>query len=272
MSIVSGQEAVVDVMMVLHNPDGQVLFGLRAAHLHAGGQYNLPSGKVEAGEDAVSAVIRETREETGVSVPSADLLALGVVHTAGSPGPRVAIVFAAAHDPIRHGLVVNAEPDKCDSLVWADPAIPPQPLESYNAAALGLFVHPGPPLIIHGWPRPVHRMRLRRRWFDLLAAGRKTVELRLHDHRRAAVQPGDMIEFTCPDTGRSQTAHVRQTRRYPTFAAALNDVALADVAGMDAQRAAVETELRGIYSDADERHHGVVAITVRSVGAPSAPG
>jgi hypothetical protein len=43
MSIPAGQQATVDVMVVLYDGDGRVLFGLRAAHLHAGGHYNLPA-------------------------------------------------------------------------------------------------------------------------------------------------------------------------------------------------------------------------------------
>ncbi|MEV0453798.1 NUDIX domain-containing protein [Catellatospora methionotrophica] len=124
MSDQEGQLAVVDVMLVLRDRAGRVLFARRAAHLYAGGQYNLVSGKAEPGEDVYTAMAREAHEEVGVLLPVSDLRPLGVVHTAGSHRPRTGFVFLAEHDPDRHGAVVNAEPDKCDDLIWAHPDLP----------------------------------------------------------------------------------------------------------------------------------------------------
>ena len=59
---------VVDVMLIL--VDGsRILLALREGTGYADGLWNLPSGKLEAGEDVVAAVIREAREEVGL--PSA---------------------------------------------------------------------------------------------------------------------------------------------------------------------------------------------------------
>jgi len=99
----------------------------------------------------VTAMIREAREEAGIRLTATDLQPLGAVHTIGGDRPRVGFAFAADHDEDRHGAVVNAEPAKCDGLVWAAPDEPPQPLESYNAAVLEL--HNGQQaLVLHGWP------------------------------------------------------------------------------------------------------------------------
>ncbi|SCG61840.1 NUDIX domain-containing protein [Micromonospora inositola] len=135
----TAQTAMVDVFLVLRDGDGRVLFGLRAADLYAGGQWNLVSGKADEGEDVITAVLREAREEVGITLSRADLTPAGVVHLLPGTGtPRVGFGFHAVHDPARHGLAVNAEPDKCDELRWAAPDTPPQPFERYNAAVLAV--------------------------------------------------------------------------------------------------------------------------------------
>src|SRR5262245_51925667 len=101
----SVQQAVVDVFIALRHPgSGELLFGLRLPHLFAGGQYNLISGKAEPGDPAVDALIREAREEAGITLDPADLHPLGAVHTAGSGGlPRIGLVYSAVYDAGRHG-------------------------------------------------------------------------------------------------------------------------------------------------------------------------
>ncbi|GAA2372397.1 hypothetical protein Cme02nite_00750 [Catellatospora methionotrophica] len=109
----------------------------------------------------------------------------------------------------------------------------------------------------------MHRMRLRPRWFDLLTTGHKTVEIRLHDERRAAVRLGDSITFSNTDTRQQTVAEVIGLRRFASFAAALDAIPTAAVAGPGADRATAEAELTATYSPADEAHHGVLAITMQ---------
>ena len=56
---------------VISNPQGQLLISLRPAHLHQGGLWEFPGGKVEPGETAYAALLRELQEELGVTVQSA---------------------------------------------------------------------------------------------------------------------------------------------------------------------------------------------------------
>ena len=45
----------------------------------------------------------------------------------------------------------------------------------------------------------IHQMNLHVRPFDMIASGQKTIELRLYDEKRRALQVGDTIEFTSTD-------------------------------------------------------------------------
>src|SRR6056297_3724271 len=57
---------------VVLSRDGRILIARRAAHRHQGGLWEFPGGKVEAGETAREALVRELREEVGITVHAAD--------------------------------------------------------------------------------------------------------------------------------------------------------------------------------------------------------
>jgi len=60
---------VVEVVCALiENETGRLLVALRPAHKHLGGLWEFPGGKVEAGEEAAAALVREIREELGCEV------------------------------------------------------------------------------------------------------------------------------------------------------------------------------------------------------------
>ena len=60
------------VAAVIVHPDRQSIFiSRRADHLHQGGLWEFPGGKVEAGESAESALARELFEELDISVQTA---------------------------------------------------------------------------------------------------------------------------------------------------------------------------------------------------------
>lgn len=52
-------------------PTIEILIARRHDHAIRGGLWELPGGKIEPGEDAVSAARRETREEAGLSIEDA---------------------------------------------------------------------------------------------------------------------------------------------------------------------------------------------------------
>jgi 8-oxo-dGTP diphosphatase len=155
---------VVDVMLLLtriHPASGsQVLLMRRHRTGYADDLLCAPSGKLEDGEHVLDAVIRETREEVGLTLHHEDLQAACVLHHRNPHGEaRVGFFFHTKHDPARHGHPINAEPDKCSQLLWAPIACLPADTVPYIAAGITLWQQ-GQPTGLHGWdtdpdPRPL---------------------------------------------------------------------------------------------------------------------
>lgn len=60
--------AVIHVVAaVIRGRDGKVLLAKRPAHLHQGDKWEFPGGKVESGENAEQALVRELREELAIT-------------------------------------------------------------------------------------------------------------------------------------------------------------------------------------------------------------
>lgn len=60
---------ILVVAAVVENAAGEVLIARRPEHHQiAGGQWEFPGGKVEAGESPTSALVREIKEELGLTV------------------------------------------------------------------------------------------------------------------------------------------------------------------------------------------------------------
>jgi 8-oxo-dGTP diphosphatase len=64
------------VAAVLRDPLGRVLLAQRRVGSHLAGLWEFPGGNVEAGEDAVAALVRELHEELGVGVDAASVTPL----------------------------------------------------------------------------------------------------------------------------------------------------------------------------------------------------
>jgi len=94
--------------------DGRILLALRENTGYADGQWNVPSGKVEPGEEILAAAVREAREEVAVDVDAAHLATVVHVHRPEET-PRVGFFFEAES---WRGEPKNAEPHKCGGLEW----------------------------------------------------------------------------------------------------------------------------------------------------------
>jgi 8-oxo-dGTP diphosphatase len=149
----SPYRSLVDVCLILTRAD-LVLLALRQNTGHFDGFWNLPSGKLEEGEDALAALVREAREEIGVRLDRSELSLVATVHCRYPQADgRLGLFFVAEGDPDRQGETRNAEPHKCAGLDWFPLTALPENLVAYNAAGLDLY-RSGEPYGAFGWEVP----------------------------------------------------------------------------------------------------------------------
>ena len=127
--------------------DARVLLARRFNTGWRDGDYSVPAGHVEPGETVRAAAQREAQEEVGVRLELDDLIFSHVMHRK-SDDERIDFFFTVRRWP---GEPVNAEPGKCDSLVWyAFDALPANTVP-YVREALAHLSH-GIPFSENGWP------------------------------------------------------------------------------------------------------------------------
>jgi ADP-ribose pyrophosphatase YjhB (NUDIX family) len=140
----------VDIFLILTSGN-KVLLGKREGTGYADGTWNLPSGKMEIDEDAVTGVLRESREEIGIRLDLQDVRLVTTVHHRNAEGgSRIGLFFAADHDAARHGQPFNAEPNKCSEVGWFPLDGLPDPTYRYTSAGLKAFLHRDA-LRLDGW-------------------------------------------------------------------------------------------------------------------------
>jgi len=110
----------------LTHPDypGKILVGKRKGS-HGAGEWSLPGGHLEYGEEFQTVCYREVKEETGLELTSVvkkvdftnDVFPLAGKH-------YVTLFFRASCK----GIATNMEPDKCEGWKWVSPKKPPSPL------------------------------------------------------------------------------------------------------------------------------------------------
>lgn len=108
-------EAKVAVHLILTNDWGECLFLRRFNTGYKDSEYGLVSGHVEEGENLKSAMIREAREEVGITLSPDNLEVVGVI-----PSLPNRYVYFFLHASTWSGRVRNMEPHKCDDMRWLD--------------------------------------------------------------------------------------------------------------------------------------------------------
>ncbi|MEU3479609.1 phosphotransferase [Streptomyces sp. NPDC033754] len=117
----------------------EVLLSRRAGAVYAAGCWHLPSGHLDGPyEDVVVALVRETREETGVRVDPDDVhAAVAVHHRAPGGSARVGFFFEVRR---WSGTPKIMEPEVCDAMGWFPFDALPEPMVAYCRAGLDAYL------------------------------------------------------------------------------------------------------------------------------------
>ncbi len=111
----------------------------------------------------------------------------------------------------------------------------------------------------------IHEMSLRPGPFAAVAAGTKTVELRLYDPKRQAIRVGDTIRFTSTDSGASVLVSVRDIHVFRDFEE-LYDGLIPRVGavglGYTPGETVSPTDMLDYYCTEDIARHGVVGFEI----------
>ena len=94
--------------------DGRVLLLRRANTGYEDGNYSVPAGHLDGGEEVTVAAIREAREEIGIVLARSAVSVVGVMHQRSDVEYIDFFLVASTWT----GEIVNAEPHKCDGLAW----------------------------------------------------------------------------------------------------------------------------------------------------------
>lgn len=105
---------VAAVYLILEK-DGEVLLLRRANTGYEDGNYSLIAGHIEQDERAKLAMVREAKEEAGITVFEKDLKLVHVMMRNSSPDERFDFFFTTE---TWEGEIQNMEPEKCDDLTW----------------------------------------------------------------------------------------------------------------------------------------------------------
>ncbi|MFE0021965.1 ASCH domain-containing protein [Amycolatopsis sp. NPDC059021] len=112
-----------------------------------------------------------------------------------------------------------------------------------------------------------HEMGIYKRYFDLIATGRKTTEIRVNDSSRKKIKEGSLIRFRCQ--GDQVLTRVTRVARYDNFDEMFDHEAAVSVNPL-ATREEQLANIRQIYPPEREAL-GVVAIGIELVDPPRAP-
>jgi len=104
---------VTDVHLFLIK-DKKVLFLQRQNTGYMDGYYHVPAGHLESGEKISDALIRESKEEVGITIKPKDIKFVHIMHHK-SDNERAAFFFEVKK---WQGPIKNMEPEKCSQIKW----------------------------------------------------------------------------------------------------------------------------------------------------------
>ncbi|MFK0289930.1 ASCH domain-containing protein [Streptomyces sp. NPDC090442] len=111
----------------------------------------------------------------------------------------------------------------------------------------------------------VHELNLYRRYFDLVAAGKKSTEVRVKYPHLEDLAAGDVIRFRIKGTEETVDVRVTRVNEYRTFEALLDSEGPANV-NPSSSREEQLANIRSIYGP-DKEALGALAIGIELVGS-----
>jgi 8-oxo-dGTP diphosphatase len=118
------QEYIKVGVGVMVMKDGKILLGKRIGNKHGAGEYALPGGKLEFGETLEECAVRETMEESGLTIANLRLLCTSDL-LKYPPQHFVDVGFVADW---KSGEPQTMEPDKLEGWAWYNLDELPSPL------------------------------------------------------------------------------------------------------------------------------------------------
>lgn len=112
-------------------------------------------------------------------------------------------------------------------------------------------------------PQPAeHSLNIRKPYFDLIASGAKTIEVRVGYPKIRKFAAGDVLRFTCEDE--SLTTRIIEVKEYASFKAMLDTEDAAAIGGPDMTHDQLVAAIRDIYPPEKEAL-GVFALHLASL-------
>lgn len=109
---------VVDLLLERKNEitgKKEILMMLRQGTGHRDGQFDLPGGHLEEGEDLFDAMIREAKEEIGIDIQREDLSIIHIYHNFQKNSLKFVFKVSRYKNEIK-----NCEENVCKELRWFD--------------------------------------------------------------------------------------------------------------------------------------------------------
>jgi ASC-1-like (ASCH) protein len=150
--------------------------------------------------------------------------------------------------------------DYVDTLVWLVGELLTDPkhfFRSFTVKELGRLMTARPITL----PARAHEMGIYKRYFDLIASGQKTTEIRVNDSSRRKIKVGSLIRFRCRDE--EVLTRVTRVARYTSFEEMFDHEPVASV-NPTATREEQLANIRQIYPSEREAL-GVVALGIELV-------
>lgn len=109
-----------------------------------------------------------------------------------------------------------------------------------------------------------HNMNLSSEAFKSVSLGKKTIEMRLYDEKRAKIKVGDKIEFENSVTHRKIKCIVVNLTRYKDFYELYSDIDKTAI-GYSADETANAEDMHKYYSPEQIKKYGALAIEIKLI-------